>query len=29
MIFLLFVLSIVIQLVAIWAIFFFNLNRVT
>ncbi|EPQ5618961.1 acyl-CoA dehydrogenase, partial [Acinetobacter baumannii] len=28
MIFLLFVLSIVIQLVAIWAIFFFNLNRV-
>ncbi|WP_147505683.1 hypothetical protein, partial [Acinetobacter baumannii] len=29
MIFLLFVLSIVIQLVAILAIFFFNLNRVT
>ncbi len=28
MIFLLFVLSIVIQLIAIWAIFFFNLNRV-
>lgn len=28
MIFLFFVLSIVIQLVAIWAIFFFNLNRV-
>lgn len=28
MIFLLFVLSIVIQLVAIWAIFFFNLNRI-